>query len=465
MGLLEEVFGYSHPAIYTGDERAVRLGAQRGYERPIPEIVTGQGIIGRVLRTRQPVFLPDVSADPDFVRAAPGITSEIAAPLLAHDELLGVLNVESGRQFDERDLASVVVVADRVAAALALARERDELAARADMFQRLVAFAGTISGVLGADELYAEIARTLDAVVPADLVGLTVLDRHSGDYVVRAEKGSSGSVGRVIRPGEGMAGLALRDRTLVQLTNYGRVSFPPAVAGIHAADLYAWALGLPLLREDDPIGALVVARIDPGRPFSALEIEALELLADEVTLAVVNALLHAEVAELAVRDGLTGLHNRRYFDEAFAQLMAARMRLPEADRPPLAAIMFDLDHFGAFNNRYGHQVGDQVLRIFGGLLARRFRASDLVARYGGEEFVAVLPGATREGARGIADEIRTALAATRVDGIAGEPVSVTVSAGCAVADGPQGRPDELIRAADVGLGMAKRAGRNRIVAT
>ena len=463
MGLLQEVFGYSHPAIFIGDARGVRLGAQRGYE-DLPGVVTTQGVIGRVLRTQQAVFLPNVSSDPDFVRATPGITSEIAAPLLARGELLGVLNVESASRLEDRDLAAVLVVADRVAAALALAAERDKLAARAAIFQRLLTFSGSISGVLGAEELYAAIARSLDAVVPADLVGLIVLERRSGDYVIRAEKGSSGSVGQIVRPGEGLSGLAVRDRTLIQLADYGLAAFPPTVVDRNAASHYAWALGLPLLRDDEAIGALAIARVDPDRPFSGLELEALELLAKETTLAVTTAWLYGEVAELAIRDGLTGLHNRRYFDEAFGHLVAARARLPEADRRPLAAIMFDLDHFGAFNNRHGHQAGDEVLRIFGALLTRRFRSSDLVARYGGEEFVAVLPGATREHASRIADEIRLALAASRLEPAPGDPVWVTVSAGCAVADGPDARPEQLIGAADVGLIMAKRAGRNRVVA-
>jgi diguanylate cyclase (GGDEF)-like protein len=464
MGLLEEAFGYPYSDIYTGDPSGVRLGAQRGFAGRAPARITTEGVIGRVLRTRAPVYLPDVSADPDYLRTNPAIHSEIAAPLLAHGELLGVLNVESGEPLGERDLASVLVVADRVAAALALATERAALAARAAVFGRLLSFTAALRGVLLADELYPTIVRLLRDVVPADLVGLVVLDHRSGDFVVRAEEGSAGSVGRVIRPGEGLSGRAIRERTLVQVADYGSEAFPPAVVGHNAARLYAWALGLPLLRDGEPIGALALARVERDQPFEALELEALELLANQVTLAVRAAWLHAEVVELAIRDGLTGLHNRRYFDEAFAQLLAARARLPAPERAPLAAIMFDLDRFGAFNNRYGHLAGDQVLRTVGALLAGRFRRSDLHARYGGEEFVAVLPGATRSAACAIAEEVRGALAASPIELGTGERVAVTVSAGCAVAEGPEAQAETLIGTADVGLIMAKRAGRNRVVA-
>ena len=91
-------------------------------------------------------------------------------------------------------------------------------------------------------------------------------------------------------------------------------------------------------------------------------------------------------------------------------MIAARRRLPIDERPPLAAILFDLDLFGAFNKFHGHQTGDAVLRAFGKLVRERFRASDLVARYGGEEFVAILDGTGRDDAVRIAEETRTAFA-------------------------------------------------------
>jgi len=127
--------------------------------------------------------------------------------------------------------------------------------------------------------------------------------------------------------------------------------------------------------------------------------------------------------------------------------------------------MFDLDHFGEFNTRHGHQVGDEVLRAFGRLLHDRFRASDLVARYGGEEFIAVLQDAELGDAVRIASEIRERFASLQIPGADGRDVSVTVSAGCAGDRRGERTIDELIRTADVGLLMAKRAGRNLVVTT
>jgi diguanylate cyclase (GGDEF)-like protein len=144
-------------------------------------------------------------------------------------------------------------------------------------------------------------------------------------------------------------------------------------------------------------------------------------------------------------------------------MIASRRRLPFDDRPALGAILFDLDLFGSFNKLHGHQTGDAVLRAFGQLLLERFRASDLVARYGGEEFVVILDGGGRAEAFRIAEEVRAAFAQQSFRGANGERLVATVSAGCAEL-GPDDGLSELLGACDVGLAMAKGAGRNQVVA-
>jgi diguanylate cyclase (GGDEF)-like protein len=126
--------------------------------------------------------------------------------------------------------------------------------------------------------------------------------------------------------------------------------------------------------------------------------------------------------------------------------------------------MFDLDQFGAFNKQHGHQVGDVVLRTFADVLRGRFRAGDLVARLGGEEFVAILDGSDRDAAVKVADEVRSTLAGRTVVAEDGQELSVTVSAGCAELDPADPTRESLLRTADVALFMAKRGGRDRVVA-
>lgn len=169
------------------------------------------------------------------------------------------------------------------------------------------------------------------------------------------------------------------------------------------------------------------------------------------------------LSERAVRDPLTGLHNRRYFDESVPRLERSWRRTNNAAEPtPVSVILFDLDHFGTINKQHGHQVGDAVLREFGQMLRERFRGNDLVARYGGEEFVAILIGATSADAVRVAEGMRVAFEAVSIDAGTGSPLRVTVSAGCAQI-GDDGSTANALTLADLWLSQAKRAGRNQVI--
>ncbi len=169
-----------------------------------------------------------------------------------------------------------------------------------------------------------------------------------------------------------------------------------------------------------------------------------------------------ELSERALRDPLTGLHNRRFFDRAVSRLERRWHRVPAHRRPPAAVIIFDLDHFGRVNKDYGHQAGDRVLRLFSALLEQRFRGRDLVVRYGGEEFVAVLEDVTSDMAIEIAEEVRVAFQQAPIDIGTDAPIRVTVSAGCSQLDA-DGQVSSALTRADVWLSQAKRAGRNQVV--
>jgi diguanylate cyclase (GGDEF)-like protein len=469
MDLLTGPFGYSHGSIYLGEALGgspaeLRMGAARGYDEPIATFDGSKGVIGRVIRTGRPALVPDVNVDPDYIGAASALRSEICVPLLAANELLGIVNVESDhRVLDEHDLEIVRLVADRLAAALTLARERRRLAERAQLLQRVIPFGEVVNSTLDGSILYDRIVAGVTEVVEADSAILTVLDRSDGSYKLRAFTGDHREyLGVTIRPGEGVGGRAIRDRAPVLDHAYERRRLPVATAGAQTPEVMA-SLAVPLIRDQVVVGALTLVRFDATHPFSELELEVVQILGAKVALALTNSDLHAEVMELAIRDSLTGTFNRRHFEPSLERMIAARRRLNLGDRQPLSAILFDLDDFGAFNKLHGHQTGDAVLRAFSKLLLERFRASDLVARYGGEEFVAVLDGTSRDDAFRIAEEVRLAFAAQTVRGSSGQPLSATVSAGCAELRPGDGLA-ELLGACDVGLAMAKGAGRNQVVA-
>jgi diguanylate cyclase (GGDEF)-like protein len=163
-----------------------------------------------------------------------------------------------------------------------------------------------------------------------------------------------------------------------------------------------------------------------------------------------------ELAELSRTDPLTGLPNRRHVEEHLAAALSAARR----HHQPLAVLFIDIDDFKDINDRFGYEVGDEVLRAVGARLRVTLRAEDLVGRWGGEEFLAVLSAADVAGALSGAERVRAAIASGAVPAGDDDP-TVTVSVGCAVGGG---EPAELIRDASRALRQAKHGGKNRVVA-
>jgi diguanylate cyclase (GGDEF)-like protein/PAS domain S-box-containing protein len=163
--------------------------------------------------------------------------------------------------------------------------------------------------------------------------------------------------------------------------------------------------------------------------------------------------------EQATHDSLTRLFNRRYLDEALPRELHRCQRSGE----PLTVAMLDLDHFKHFNDLYGHEAGDIVLRSVGELLSRSLRAGDLACRYGGEELTLLLPGATVDNARMRLESLRQAIMQLRLLYRDSELPSITVSIGVAAAEPGEIDAAVLLNRADVALYQAKHQGRNRIV--
>lgn len=462
---LADLMGYPYLSLFLGDAGSLRLGAQVGYERLPDRIDPGVGVIGRVLRTGEVAFVPDVSADLDYRAGRLDVTSEIAVPLRGGGELLGVLNIESTAvaPLTADDLHLISTVADRLASAWLLGREQQALRDRTRLFAAVTVFAGVANAILDPQRLAAALADAVGAVVPSDTIVITTLDRADGRYRVRAVRGLDEQVvGAAIEPGDGSTGRAIAERVVVAAQHHGRSDYSSALRP-HVPYDSLYGVAVPLVREDTVLGVISLGRAGEDATFSDAELEVIGLLGSQTALALANAYLMEEVSALAIHDGLTGLYNRRHFD-ATLELILARWRRTRSDPTMLAAIMFDLDHFGRFNQDHGHQAGDAVLRSFSQILTARCRASDLVARYGGEEFVAILEGCSLADAVALADAIRLELEGRVIDGPEGQPLRARVSAGCTVLDPSEPTAEALLRTADVGLFMAKRAGRNRVVA-
>ena len=170
--------------------------------------------------------------------------------------------------------------------------------------------------------------------------------------------------------------------------------------------------------------------------------------------------VNKDLEERASTDGLTGLSNRRAFDESLERELAQSQR----QNKPLSLIILDVDHFKRFNDDFGHQAGDLVLKQLGGTLTASVRKSDLPARYGGEEFAVVMPFTNQAQAIGVAERVRSNVEQMRVPW-EGQMLKVTVSLGCTTVLGSRSdiSPEATIKAADAALYEAKENGRNQVV--
>ncbi len=184
-----------------------------------------------------------------------------------------------------------------------------------------------------------------------------------------------------------------------------------------------------------------------------------ETTTEKLALELVNLQIRERLRQQATRDPLTGLFNRRYLDETLKRELQRATRQNHS----VGIVMLDIDHFKQFNDTYGHDGGDTLLRAVGSLLQSQVRFEDIACRYGGEEFTLVMPGASREDTCNRAEQLRLAMMALQVQHN-GQPLrAVTSSLGVAVFPADGHSDDTIMKAADNALYRAKTEGRNRVV--
>ena len=208
-----------------------------------------------------------------------------------------------------------------------------------------------------------------------------------------------------------------------------------------------------LLLEGDGIFGQTESEYGSARLFATLD-QAIQRI--NITLS--SIVLREELQKFSYEDALTGLKNRRYFDQLFGHESAVAQR----NHLPLSLLIVDIDHFKQFNDSHGHEAGDVALKIVAGVLQEQFRESDIVCRYGGEEFVVVMPGAPSEAARDKAEQISKAVREVPIIYRERNLGEITVSVGVASWPGSGENPEQILTLADKALYRAKKAGRNRV---
>jgi len=212
-------------------------------------------------------------------------------------------------------------------------------------------------------------------------------------------------------------------------------------------------LSEPMIMQGMWFGDLALHQCDEERQWTDDDLQLLKTISQQISVVAVNAALHSRVQEQSVRDGLTGLFNRRYFDESLAIEFERASRYGQ----PLTLVMVDLDHLKMINDELGHLAGDMAIKQTGEILLKQSRRVDIATRYGGEEFVVILPQTPLAGGVAASEHWRQSINKCMID-------THRLSASIGIASFPEhgSSPERLIKAADVALYRAKHEGRNRV---
>lgn len=417
------------------------------------------------------------------LRLAQDLNYQVIVRLSTYELNTGLLVLESAFPtiHAKPAIASLTALGEQIALVLqdrAIRAQIQELSKRnrerAETLNQILEISNELQKHLSLDSLFQSIVSAVFRSLGFHKVLLSLYDTERNVFVQRAQFGLDGrwvemqgkevparEITRHWTDGNRVSkSYHVRHRSPKDVGPYD-ISGPPSV---RAFDPNAWrpyeALWIPLMSGDRLVGCLSVD--DPKNNLSPTldTIRALEIFANQAVTAIEIARSYTDAREQSVRDGLTGAHNHRYFQEALQKEIGRAERRGR----PLSVLMLDIDDFKSVNDRFGHPVGDAILQRIVEEIRSEVRGDmDLVARYGGEEFVVILPETPTTEAVEVAERIRS-----RIDERLFRPpdtqdvLRVTVSIGLATFPGDAHTNKELIDKADAALYRAKRSGKNAV---
>ena len=440
--VVEIVHGVLKPgtaAFYLKEKDGFRLRGSVS-QMKLKEVLSPGGPLDWVRKERKTLVVDEFYEDVfslGYYEEKGKVRSLCAVPVLIGDELAGILVVDSPEAFyfSQREKEKLEAFSGFLATLISLYRHIDAYMIEAFQFRLLQELAKEVGGEIEFPEVIEKLELTTRELFPGSSVFIFILRNGFievfGDERMRVEESPC------------FATIALEHGIPVRDNNIKRESeiFPGIVAS-----------GVSLLFAPFPLkngGIIVLSR----REFGEKDLTILSFLSEIAGTAIEKSFLYEKEKERAIRDGLTGLFNHRYFQEYLEKLVRKGEEF--------SLIMIDIDHFKRINDTYGHQAGDEVLKEISKVIKGCVRKTDVVARYGGEEIACVLAGASLKDAMRVAEVIRARVEEHPFEWGGGR-IRVTVSLGVSHFPGAGMGREEVIKKADTALYRAKEEGRNRV---
>lgn len=408
--------------------------------------------------SRRPVLFPSardevLSRESDFLLFVPFEDTRQAS---------GVIFVKrpfSQRHFDEDEISLLTLVASQAAASYRNLQLLSDMRSQIKNIHAVQEVGNLLVSTFDVSAVLQLIVRGIRDVTGAGVCSIMLWDETGEFLVIRASEGVPDWVVRQarVKRGHNISGWVAQEGKPLLIKNIDEDSrFEGTAEGRYRSKSL---LSVPLKTRGQVLGVINVNNDLFPRVFTEQDQELLMLFANQAAIALENARLYGELEKLAITDGLTGLANHRTFQERLLREISRAERFGQE----LSLIILDIDHFKLVNDKYGHQVGDQVLRSVGNALQDQLRKMDFVARYGGEEFAVIMPQTRKNEAVHIAERLRESIAQGRY--LKAEPNrSITISLGVAEYPTDATEPSTLVEKADRALYVSKEQGRDRVTA-
>lgn len=398
---------------------------------------------------------------PDLKRAGEGRAWKnnldkvgLLVPLISRDRLIGILALghrDSGAYTsDERSLLETVT--GEVAVSMEKEYLREQLARRGEELSVINRSSAIMASSLDIQRIFDSFIKELRKIADIDWASINLIAGSDLCLLALSSKiGSAWKAGETMPiHGTGTEWVSGHKKIVVEPDLSLESRFGTAEA--HIKQGVRSIAYLPLIAEGRAIGSLIVASSKPNA-YDRRKIAVLEEVTAQIIMPIENSQLYAEVVAKVRIDELTGLYNRRAFDEVIANEISRHTRYGGV----FSLIYLDLDSFKLVNDRYGHLAGDEALRQIGSVIRGAIRTSDQAFRYGGEEFTVVLPNTPVEAAGKVGERIRKQISSRTIAGV----TVVTASIGLASWPTNGTAVNDVIAAADAALYEAKRAGGNQ----